>query len=254
MTVDWDTWRVDTGEWSYGSPDRGVCRWPAEGVDVFNGAHRRRPHWASRDIDWADHTAAAPWVTSTNSRRSSSRGEGPPSPPAAGHTHVEPADDLERTIAEVWAATLGLEKVGVDDNFFELGGHSLIAISWRPAGGVSQRSPSPRWSISDRTPARQSTGGFRRHHLLTWKAPPTSVGGAPRSFPKSREHRLAFNGEVTSARTDERGGPRRQRRSILRFALTGKSSRNSGDVVAAGEAAWSSTASRWLPGLPLTGQ
>jgi len=40
---------------------------------------------------------------------------------------VAPRTDTERTLAAIFARTLGLEKVGVRDNFFELGGHSLLA-------------------------------------------------------------------------------------------------------------------------------
>ncbi|HEU5331347.1 MAG TPA: SDR family oxidoreductase, partial [Actinocrinis sp.] len=61
-------------------------------------------------------------------------------PPAPGRATVhprpelltpyrEPADDAEHRVAEVWAAMLELERVGVQDNFFELGGSSLLGIS-----------------------------------------------------------------------------------------------------------------------------
>jgi len=48
----------------------------------------------------------------------------------------EPANDLERGIARVWAAVLGVDQVGVDENFFDLGGHSLLLgqLSERIAG------------------------------------------------------------------------------------------------------------------------
>jgi acyl transferase domain-containing protein len=42
--------------------------------------------------------------------------------------YVAPTTDLERTLAEVWQETLGIEKVGIDDNFFDFGGDSLIAV------------------------------------------------------------------------------------------------------------------------------
>jgi amino acid adenylation domain-containing protein len=40
---------------------------------------------------------------------------------------VEPHTQLEETIARIWEAALGRERVGVHDNFFEVGGHSLLA-------------------------------------------------------------------------------------------------------------------------------
>ncbi|BAZ20907.1 beta-ketoacyl synthase [Kalymmatonema gypsitolerans NIES-4073] len=41
--------------------------------------------------------------------------------------YVEPSNDFERKIADIWQELLGVEQVGLDDNFFDLGGHSLIA-------------------------------------------------------------------------------------------------------------------------------
>lgn len=39
----------------------------------------------------------------------------------------KPGTALEKTIADLWADLLQLDRVGVDDNFFELGGNSLLA-------------------------------------------------------------------------------------------------------------------------------
>ncbi|UZW58371.1 non-ribosomal peptide synthetase [Lysobacter enzymogenes] len=40
---------------------------------------------------------------------------------------VAPRNPLEQAVADIWAAVLGVERVGVHDDFFDLGGHSLVA-------------------------------------------------------------------------------------------------------------------------------
>ncbi len=56
------------------------------------------------------------------------RGNGAgPARPDLGTAFVAPRDEVEGRVAAVWAAVLGLDRVGVRDNFFELGGQSLLA-------------------------------------------------------------------------------------------------------------------------------
>jgi amino acid adenylation domain-containing protein len=40
---------------------------------------------------------------------------------------VPPRTEMESSLAEIWAKTLGIDKIGVNDHFFDLGGHSLLA-------------------------------------------------------------------------------------------------------------------------------
>ena len=47
---------------------------------------------------------------------------------AVANQFVAPQNETEEKLAEIWAAVLGVEKVGVRDNFFELGGDSILAI------------------------------------------------------------------------------------------------------------------------------
>jgi amino acid adenylation domain-containing protein/thioester reductase-like protein len=42
--------------------------------------------------------------------------------------YVAPTTGIERTLSEIWAQLLRVDRVGVHDNFFELGCHSLLAI------------------------------------------------------------------------------------------------------------------------------
>ncbi|MCC5624517.1 condensation domain-containing protein, partial [Nostoc sp. CHAB 5715] len=42
---------------------------------------------------------------------------------------VAPSTPTQEILANLWAAILSIEKVGIYDNFFELGGHSLLATS-----------------------------------------------------------------------------------------------------------------------------
>jgi non-ribosomal peptide synthase protein (TIGR01720 family) len=43
-------------------------------------------------------------------------------------TFVEPRNGTEKTLAEIWAKVLRLDRVGINDNFFELGGDSILSI------------------------------------------------------------------------------------------------------------------------------
>ena len=43
-------------------------------------------------------------------------------------TYRAPQSQREQTLAAIWCAVLGLERVGLDDNFFELGGDSIVSI------------------------------------------------------------------------------------------------------------------------------
>ena len=40
---------------------------------------------------------------------------------------VEPRNELEEDMVDVWGELLGIDGIGVYDDFFELGGHSLLA-------------------------------------------------------------------------------------------------------------------------------
>jgi acyl carrier protein len=41
--------------------------------------------------------------------------------------YVAPRNEVEQSLAKIFAEVLGIEKIGINDNFFLLGGHSLSA-------------------------------------------------------------------------------------------------------------------------------
>ncbi len=78
-----------------------------------------------------------------------------PAPDFAGRaTGREPRTAAERTLCELFAEVLGLERVGVEDSFFELGGDSIssmqLASRARRAGLVL----TPRQVFEEKTPER----------------------------------------------------------------------------------------------------
>ena len=48
--------------------------------------------------------------------------------PALQTAYVQPSNELEQGLAQVWSDCLGIDPIGIDDNLFELGGDSLLAI------------------------------------------------------------------------------------------------------------------------------
>jgi acyl carrier protein len=47
--------------------------------------------------------------------------------PSISNAYVNPRNETEQKIAELWQEVLGIERIGVRDSFFDLGGHSLLA-------------------------------------------------------------------------------------------------------------------------------
>jgi len=48
--------------------------------------------------------------------------------PEMDSPYVDPRNEREQMLAELWQTFLGIDKIGIHDNFFELGGDSVVAI------------------------------------------------------------------------------------------------------------------------------
>jgi amino acid adenylation domain-containing protein len=70
-----------------------------------------------------------PAVPLTASGKLDRRALTPPEPtrPELAAPYEVPRTPMEKQVADIWAAVLGVDRVGVHDDFFDLGGHSLLA-------------------------------------------------------------------------------------------------------------------------------
>ncbi|WP_433566908.1 amino acid adenylation domain-containing protein [Nocardia sp. CA-151230] len=77
-----------------------------------------------------------------------------PAPELAPRTYRAPTTALETAICEIFAAVLGLDRIGLDDNFFELGGNSLLATKLvaQLTEAVAEQVP-VMWAFTAPTPA-----------------------------------------------------------------------------------------------------
>lgn len=114
--------------------------------------------------------------------------------------YAAPGDLVEEILANIWAAALQREKIGITDNFFHVGGHSLlagrIASEIRKSFGleISLRSIFEHPTI--RTLAKQIKNYAKNAEKLVKLSRPDEL---PLSFAQSRLWFLAQLGDETSA-------------------------------------------------------
>jgi acyl transferase domain-containing protein len=138
IAIDWDTWR-DAGmavraqvpehaaDEHAASLARGLDT--AEGIDAFaRTLASELPQVVVARATLTD-TAHAPESDHDRSGARGSADESQLNPrPNLTTTFVDPQDEVQRRICDVWQEALGIERIGVHDSFFDLGGHSLHAI------------------------------------------------------------------------------------------------------------------------------
>lgn len=91
--------------------------------------------------------------------------------PDLGHSYVAPRNEVEETLAEVWAATIGVAQVGVHDNFFELGGDSLMSMQVISRARAAGLRLTPRQMFACQTIAEQAMVAVRETGILADQGP-----------------------------------------------------------------------------------
>ncbi|MFC6080471.1 amino acid adenylation domain-containing protein [Sphaerisporangium aureirubrum] len=95
--------------------------------------------------------------------------------------YAEPVTGPERVLAEVWAATLGLERAGADDDFFDLGGDSILVMRAVTAARAAGVAVTPRLVTRHRTvravaaASREAGAAPARHDVASGPLPPTPI-------------------------------------------------------------------------------
>jgi iturin family lipopeptide synthetase A len=139
VAIGWDAWKDAGMAQNAGLPadlehlrnERlAVALSTAEAVEVFDrilnlDASRAHVLVATLDLDLSSRR-----TNSVSQAREDTASAAMPelySRPELSSIFVAPRNDIERQVAEVWQAVLGLKAIGVYDNFWELGGSSLLA-------------------------------------------------------------------------------------------------------------------------------
>jgi acyl carrier protein len=92
-----------------------------------------REHLAAHLTSYAIPSAmtfvpALPLLASGKVDRNALAALAPAEPEEEAGTFVAPSTTTEETVAAIWCAVLGLDRVSADRDFLDAGGHSLLAI------------------------------------------------------------------------------------------------------------------------------
>jgi acyl transferase domain-containing protein len=129
MSINWDTWEF----YGQAGTDPAKLEMSAEeGLEAFSRVLSASPLPQVVVSTGNLEQRISQWVSLKAFQKARTVKERKPIPvhsrSESSHSYVSPRSDLERSIAEVWQATLGVAQVGVTDDFFtHLSGSSLIA-------------------------------------------------------------------------------------------------------------------------------
>jgi hypothetical protein len=98
--------------------------------------------------------------------------------PQLSSPYEAPRNDIERTLAEIWASMLGVDKVGIHDNFFELGGDSVISIQITAKANQGGLQLTPREAFEHQTVAALATVAAAKAVKESARAAAASPAGA----------------------------------------------------------------------------
>jgi amino acid adenylation domain-containing protein len=110
--------------------DKYLCAYVTAGREIT--AQELRHHLSIQLPDYMvpAHFVQLPQIPMTSNGKINRKELPEPEHPGSrtGAGYPGPTTRLERTIADVWAEILALDKIGVDDNFFDLGGNSMSIL------------------------------------------------------------------------------------------------------------------------------
>ena len=130
-SINWDGWQFNGNGAGEAAATNSFALTPAEGVEVFDRILAADP-MPQLIVSTGDlQTRLNVWekqqeATGQNGHEQKSTAVLYPRP-ALQNEYVEARNEVDRTIINIWRASLGVEQVGIHDNFFDLGGHSLLA-------------------------------------------------------------------------------------------------------------------------------
>lgn len=114
-----------------GAEDRGMST--AEGIEVMRRILDRAlsPRLLISRFDLVRRTARSYVKTErgvNDGRLNVKKAKAQHKRPKIKTAYVEPRNELEEQVAEIWQGILGIDQVGVNDGFLDLGGNSLLAV------------------------------------------------------------------------------------------------------------------------------